>query len=101
MTKELYKKLLVWIEQDKLVKFYQNKLWRKARMIKLNSSGHRCSKCGKKATMVHHKKKVKEHPRLALLLDNLEAQCNKCHNLEHPEKLQGVHERKFKNEERW
>lgn len=90
-----------WIEEDKLVRFYQTKEWRKVRQIILNLSGGKCVKCGKKAHMVHHLKKVKEFPLRALLLTNLEALCNSCHNEEHPEKLAATRERKFTNEERW
>lgn len=101
MTPTIYKKLLVWIEEDKLVKFYQSKQWRKVRQIILNANRGRCAKCGKKATMVHHKKKVKERPDLALLTDNLEPECNTCHNYEHPEKLAPYNQKKFINEEKW
>lgn len=101
MTESIYKKLLVWIDEDDLIRFYKTKTWRKVREIVLRSNGWRCAKCGKKATMVHHKLAVKLYPRLALKLSNLEPECNSCHNLEHPEKLEKFNQRKFMNEERW
>jgi 5-methylcytosine-specific restriction protein A len=101
MTKQMLNKLLVWIKEDKLVKFYQSGPWRKLRATALRMYGNKCTKCGRKATMVHHKKKVKDYPLLALQLSNVEPQCNKCHNKEHPEKLSKYNQPKFMNEERW
>ena len=101
MTPSILKRLIKWIEDDKLVRFYQTKEWRKVRQIILNLNGGKCAKCHKKAHMVHHLKKVKEFPLLALLITNLEPLCNSCHNEEHPEKLAATRKRKFTNEERW
>ena len=101
MTPSILKKLIKWIEDDTLVRFYQTKEWRKVRQIILNLNGGKCAKCHKKAHMVHHLKKVKEFPLLALLITNLDPLCNSCHNEEHPEKLAATRKRKFTNEERW
>lgn len=66
-----------------------------------------CQKCKSrgqfsKATCVHHKKHLKDHPELALVDNNLESLCDACHNEEHPEKLQQQKKsNKFINEERW
>lgn len=43
--------------------------------------------CRPRATMVHHIKPIKEHPELALSLDNLMSLCDQCHDEMHPEKL--------------
>ncbi|MBP1045280.1 HNH endonuclease [Enterococcus sp. BWM-S5] len=101
MTKQLLMKLEQWIEQDKIVRFYQSKEWRKIRAVTLRMYGSRCQQCGKKATMVHHKEAVRKRPELALRLSNLEPECKVCHNKEHPEKLAKFHKKIFENEERW
>lgn len=101
MTAKMHTKLSEWIENDQLVRFYQSELWRQVRQVILNLNGGRCAKCKKKAQMVHHLKKVKEFPQLALTLSNLEPLCNSCHNHEHPEKLEQTKQKKFENEERW
>ncbi|MGL9969375.1 HNH endonuclease [Enterococcus sp. DIV1420a] len=101
MNLAMYRKILKWIDENKLVKFYQTKTWLKVRKIVINMNGGKCAQCGNKAHMVHHLKKVKEFPSLALLLSNLEPLCNSCHNKEHPEKLSAFKKKKFKNEERW
>jgi len=46
------------------------------------------------ANTVHHIKELKNHPELALDMDNLETICPTCHNREHPEK--GMREREQK-----
>lgn len=67
----------------------------------INNECQRCMRAGRytPADMVHHKKEVRQHPELALELDNTECLCNPCHNREHPEKLNGYHRRKFDNDE--
>lgn len=39
-----------------------------------------------RATLVHHVKPRKEHPELALDVDNLVSLCDRCHDAAHPEK---------------
>lgn len=41
------------------------------------------------ATCVHHIKHLKEHPELALTIDNLMPLCDMHHNIRHPEKGKG------------
>lgn len=95
------------IKQDKLVKFYQCYAWRKLRKKALVRDNNECQRCkvkGKysKATNVHHMKEVKEFPEFALILENLECLCIRCHNDEH-RRLDNINEQKPKimNEERW
>ena len=62
--------------------------YQKVRAIKL-SRDPLCERCLKKgltvaATMTHHKKSVKEYPKLRLDINNLESLCNPCH-----EKIEG------------
>ena len=97
------------IQMNNLMKFYKSREWMSLRLVALSRDNHECQECksrGKyrKADCVHHVKEVKDHPGLALTLDNLKCLCNSCHN--------EVHERsniwelnkpapKFTNEERW
>ena len=93
------------IRQDKVVKFYQWSAWRKLRQQALKRDNYECQTCkriGKysKAQNVHHLKEVKQYPKLALTLDNLECICINCHNKEH-ERLEKTRPVRFTNEERW
>ncbi len=46
-----------------------------------------CQRCRRRpATTVHHRRPRDLYPELALVLDNLESVCARCHNQEHPEK---------------
>ncbi|WP_124058449.1 HNH endonuclease [Vaginisenegalia massiliensis] len=105
IDKPYYNKLLKWIKEDKLVKFYQSKQWRQVRQERMKIDNNECQLCkheGRyhKAEMVHHIVHVKDNPLLALSMSNLLSLCNHCHNLEHPEKLL-KQKPKFTNEERW
>lgn len=100
---------LTWLKdlitQDKVVKFYQWSAWRSLRQQALKRDNYECQTCkraGKysKAQNVHHLKEVKQHPELALTLDNLECICIICHNKEH-ERLEKVRPIRFTNVERW
>lgn len=86
--------------------FYNSDLWEHSREEALGRDHYECQKCKaggkyKKADCVHHKKHVKQHPELALSLDNLTSLCNSCHDEEHPEKLKKNKARIQLNEERW
>lgn len=108
MTGELYHKLVDWINKDTLIKFYKTKEWRAVRDKRRQLDNYECQECkrnGKysKLDVVHHKQHVKDQPSMALMLSNTEGLCHKCHNKEHPEKLEEFNTKKniFKNEERW
>lgn len=105
------------IAEDKLVKFYQSKAWRKLRLEALERDNYECQECKRKGTVkakgmmnkdgkeikleVHHIKEVKAHPELALVLDNTKTVCVDCHNKEHG-KLEKYMQRKKKwDDERW
>lgn len=97
------------MQTDNLMKFYKGRAWMFLRQEALRRDNNECQMCkdkGKyrKADCVHHIKEVKQHPELALSLENLMSLCNSCHN--------AVHERdniwelnkkanKFTNEEKW
>lgn len=71
--------------------FYLSLAWRSLRLVALNRDNFLCQPCLRKgvikrATMVHHKNPIDKFPELALALDNLESECDSCHNREHPEK---------------
>lgn len=104
MTPELYAKLLKWIEEDKLVKFYSTRQWRSIRLRALRRDDYKCQYTKRlgvedKADTVHHIVAVRDNPRLALDLSNLESINKSNHNREHPEKLNDAF--KYLNEERW
>jgi len=87
--------------------FYNSRTWRsKARLI-LKRDRYECQehkRRGKyhRAECVHHKLDVKKHPSLAFADDNLEALCNRCHNIKHGRWVgQSTQEDKFTTPERW
>lgn len=114
MDEKFYRWLLYLIRENKMVKFYQSPQWRRVRAERLKSDNYECQSCkaqGKysKAQNVHHKKEVKEFPRLALDVENTESLCIVHHNEVHDRYL-SIEEKKlkkldsFKNfnpEERW
>ncbi|MFX3718819.1 HNH endonuclease, partial [Streptococcus suis] len=70
-------KLVELIRADIVKEFYWTKEWRTIRKISRrldNNEFQRCVRAGRytPANMVHQKKEVKNHPELALELDNTE-----------------------------
>lgn len=67
--------------------FYNSKEWRRVSAAYMSSQLYRCERCGKPATICHHKKWLNavnvNDPEIALSFDNLEALCIECHNDEH------------------
>lgn len=100
-------KLIKYIKEDKLIRFYKSKQWLSLRLIALERDNYECQECKRKgnyhkAENVHHKKEVKDYPLLALDLDNLVSLCIKCHNEVHRRLDQIPHKKpKFISEERW
>ncbi|MER2226134.1 MAG: HNH endonuclease signature motif containing protein [Carnobacterium sp.] len=104
MTTALLKKLHQYILNDEVDKFYRLKVWRVLRLVALRRDDYKCQYDKRlgivtKADTVHHIIPVRENPRLALRLSNLESISKSNHNREHPEKLEKKKE--FTNEERW
>lgn len=90
-----------WIEQlieaDRMDKFYKSKLFMRIREDVLKEQRNTCQLCGQSAVTVHHIRKVRDYPELALSKyywnpesrrkeKNLIAVCKGCHNQLHPEK---------------
>lgn len=72
--------------------FYNSKAWRKCRKAYLSSVNGLCERCLAQgvlvpADIVHHRIYIDEErihdPTVTLCFDNLEALCQKCHNIEH------------------
>ena len=67
--------------------FYASKRWMKCRTGFLASKNWTCERCGRMATIAHHKKRITpqniNNPEITLNWDNLEALCQTCHNDEH------------------
>ncbi len=67
--------------------FYKSKEWRRVSAAYMASKAYICERCGKPATICHHKKWLNgsnvHDPAIALSFDNLEALCQECHNAEH------------------
>jgi 5-methylcytosine-specific restriction protein A len=64
--------------------FYKSPVWRKLRALKL-SMNPLCEDCSLRgrttpAAHVHHVRDRKQHPALALDIENLQALCVGCHN---------------------
>lgn len=94
------------IEQDKLKIFYDRSAWRKLRLKALERDNYECQECKRQgkvgpAQNVHHIKEVKDFPELALVLDNLESVCIKCHNKEHKRLEKYIRKKKRFDDERW
>lgn len=104
MDKDMYDRLMKWLEADQLVKFYSTRQWRTIRKIALRRDDYKCQHAKRlgqelKADTVHHVIAVRDNPRLALALNNLESVNKSNHNREHPEKLND--NAKLLNKERW
>ena len=69
------------------VAFYHSQQWRKARAAYLDARHHICERCGRAASIVHHKRYITPanvgDPSITLDPSNLEALCIDCHNAEH------------------
>lgn len=69
------------------VAFYKSSRWRRARAAYLDSVRHVCERCGRPATIVHHRRHITPEnvgdPATTLDPSNLEALCQDCHNAEH------------------
>ena len=67
--------------------FYGSKEWRRVSAAYMNSKLYICERCGRPATICHHKKWLNasnvHDPNIALNQNNLEALCIECHNAEH------------------
>lgn len=106
ITAERLQWLRKLILEDKLVKFYQWSAWRKLRQQALERDNYECQECKrlgkyKRAQNVHHLQEVKERPKLAMTLDNLECVCVQCHNKIHDKRLRNDKRKPFVSEEKW
>lgn len=67
--------------------FYKGKAWREVSALYMSSKAYICERCGAVATICHHKKYITPQnindPAITFNMDNLEALCQECHNLEH------------------
>jgi len=67
--------------------FYRSKAWREVSTAYMTSRFYICERCGKTATICHHKKYLTAQnindPEISLSMSNLEALCQDCHNKEH------------------
>lgn len=104
------------IDEDRLHEFYTSSIWLNLRNDVLNEYRHECQECKRRgryrrATIVHHVKHLREHPRLALsktYIDEhreqqvqLKPVCKDCHEyVEHPERLRWNRKQPL-TEERW
>lgn len=70
--------------------FYKGKAWRKVSLAYMTSRNYICERCGKPASICHHRKWLNSvnvnDPYIALNPDNLECLCIDCHNAEHASK---------------
>ena len=67
--------------------FYKSTAWKRTRFALLVDRNFTCERCGRRASMVHHKRYLTENnigdPEITLGFDNLEALCETCHQNEH------------------
>ena len=92
------------LKQKQCEPFYQTTAWKKARAARLEMDHGMCVECmrlyraglmrgPRRASMVHHIQPYKDHPELALSLDNLESLCDRHHAEKHPEKARSAEKR--------
>jgi 5-methylcytosine-specific restriction protein A len=116
MTKEILDFIKKCIEDNNLHAFYTWSGWLSCRTKILEGDKNECQKCKSKgvytrATMVHHVKRIRKFPDLALskyYVDEdgkkkrqLISLCDQCHDEEHPERLRGRMKKKPLTAERW
>lgn len=81
--------LCLWSKtvKDWAEEFYKGNAWKKTRAAYLASKSYTCERCGRAATVVHHKQYLTRDtisdPDVSLSFDNLEALCETCHQHEH------------------
>ena len=100
--------VLAMTREDKL-KFYHSSAWKKMSPYILRRDHYECQECRKKtgkirrATLVHHIIPYEERPDLGLDEDNLEAVCDRCHNIIHGRVGALMNQKKKKpvTEEKW
>ncbi len=98
---QLPKHLLDAIKAGDVHVFYVSKIWRKVRAMILARDNYECQRCKKLgivtlATCVHHKEHLKDNPLRALDPANLISLCDRCHDLEHPEKIKKMQKKNKK-----
>lgn len=119
---ELVKWINKLIAEDKMYKFYKNKLWIDLKNEVLKEQHYECQDCkingkiinGNKqfivpADTVHHEKFVKDFPQYALskciIINGIKTRqltclCNECHNKRH-ERFGYITQKEILNEEKW
>ena len=67
--------------------FYNSKAWEQVRQAVLMRDNYLCTKCGRPAEEVHHKKHLTpeniDDPTVSLNMENLTSLCKDCHFEEH------------------
>lgn len=114
-TPQELSQLLQWIRDGQANKFYWTYKWKIERGFVLREDKNECQHCKEKgryrrATMVHHVKRLTKYPHLALCMwvqengiwvRQLISLCDECHELEHPERLKQYRKKKHVTQERW
>lgn len=99
MTEERLQWLRGLIAKNNLHDFYSSGEWQALAARAREEQHNECQRCKKRGwyapcEAVHHRKRVKEQPELALEIRNLECLCRDCHEEEHVTKG-------YVNEEKW
>lgn len=104
------------IQQNNVHAFYTSRQWERTRLEVLVYDKYECQLCkarGKytKAVMVHHVSHLRTHPGLALSMwytdecgnqcRQLLSLCERCHELQHPERLRRRKKHRPLTPERW
>lgn len=68
-------------------KVYDSRSWEKLRIMYMESKHWICERCGRPATVCHHREHLTADnatdPHIAYDVANLECLCHECHNAEH------------------
>ncbi|MCI8425659.1 MAG: HNH endonuclease [Adlercreutzia sp.] len=80
-------------EDPKYRKFYKSREWRMTSLQYAVDHGHRCERCGKVGTDVHHVIPIQTEEGWELRFDpeNLALLCVSCHNIAHGRAFGGNH----------
>lgn len=117
---EVEKEKLMWLQEmirkNNLHGFYSSAEWQRLAATAREQQHNECQRCREMGcyspcAAVHHIRRVKKYPELALSIENLECLCRACHEEEH---RQGPHiyrkaqqqgqepwQGAYTNEERW
>ena len=107
-----------YITEEQKKRFYKSGAWNNLRQQALARDNNECQQCKREGRVhvdstkvdgerksielnVHHKYEIEHYPKLALVLDNLETLCLRCHNKKHGRVFGQRKANPWEGDERW